>query len=143
MAKIIRHVDFQDVTVDYYEKEWIYSCGFGGGFSFPCDKDGTIDRTKLCPEAIHNLDVFIPAEVSKGNLKYTGIRHIHYQDTRKIPGLFKCDCGTIHEMGGYDIFCDCGRIFNGSGQELADPLFWGEDTGESYSDIVNGPAFED
>lgn len=33
--------------------------------------------------------------------------------------------------------CDCGADYNMSGQRLAPRSQWGEETGESYSDIVN------
>lgn len=50
----------------------------------------------------------------------------------------KCGCGRTIELyvTAYTIECDCGREFNTFGQELADRRYWGEETGESLSDIL-------
>jgi len=56
------------------------------------------------------------------------------------PAIVRCDCG--HEIELHDSMangCDhCDREYNGSGQLLADRCFWGEETGESVSDILYG-----
>lgn len=48
----------------------------------------------------------------------------------------KCDCGRKHEdiRLAEDVQCMCGRMYNGSGQALAHPSQWGEETGERFGD---------
>lgn len=48
-------------------------------------------------------------------------------------------CGRTCERwrGEGDITCECGAEYNSAGQRLAPREQWGEETGESYADIVN------
>lgn len=49
-----------------------------------------------------------------------------------------CDhCGKEVELYSFTNTCDCGADYSISGQRLAPRSQWGEETGESYSDIVN------
>jgi hypothetical protein len=49
----------------------------------------------------------------------------------------KCKCGATVEFGHFTNTCDkCDRDYNSSGQELAHRSQWGEETGESLSDIL-------
>lgn len=45
-----------------------------------------------------------------------------------------CDCEV--ELTGFTNTCECGTDYNGAGQELAPREQWGEETGESVSDIL-------
>lgn len=75
-----------------------------------------------------------------------------YPDERvireRVPGTItiECDCGAHVEGLCRDFTITCGRCgadFNGSGQRLADRSQWGEETGETYVDIVGpGSDFE-
>ncbi len=49
-----------------------------------------------------------------------------------------CDvCGTEVELGHFTCTCDkCGADYNWGGQRLASRSQWGEETGESLSDIL-------
>jgi len=49
----------------------------------------------------------------------------------------KCDCGREVLLYGFTNTCDCGRDYNMSGQLLAPRSQWGEETGESVSDILS------
>lgn len=59
----------------------------------------------------------------------------------------RCECGLSVYLHGFTNTCECGRDYNMSGQELAHRSQWGEETGESLSDIlsvdVHNPPFED
>lgn len=63
----------------------------------------------------------------------------------KCGGLYKisgrygiCDCGEEIEFSHFTNSCpNCGRDYNSSGHLLADRSQWGEETGESLSDILN------
>jgi hypothetical protein len=56
------------------------------------------------------------------------------------PAVMRCDCGAeITLSNGMTNGCDrCDREYNGSGQLLASREFWGEETGETVGDILNG-----
>lgn len=48
-------------------------------------------------------------------------------DGRKIGAYWTCYCGCLVEAFGYDVSCDeCGRLYNGFGQELKPQSQWGE-----------------
>lgn len=55
------------------------------------------------------------------------------------PAVGKCDCGGLVSLEGFTNACSCGRLYNMSGQELSDPRFWGEETGEHPADILRIP----
>ena len=51
--------------------------------------------------------------------------------------VVKCRCGDEVVCDRFTNTCyECGSDFNGSGQLLADRSQWGEETGESVSDIL-------
>lgn len=51
----------------------------------------------------------------------------------------KCHCGESVYLVGFTCQCgNCGQYYNSAGQELCDPEYWGEETGESIVDIYNG-----
>jgi hypothetical protein len=55
------------------------------------------------------------------------------------PAEGRCYCGrTVVLYDPMTNTCGCGREYNGSGQELADRRFWGEETGETAADLF-GP----
>ena len=54
----------------------------------------------------------------------------------RIPMVIKCDCGRKLELwDSWANSCDCGREYNNGGQQLAPRCFWGEETGETESDL--------
>lgn len=107
------------------------------GFSFPCDKQGNIDRTKLHPCAIENLDMCLnnPDKlVDDGVVDYS-------RDYRHAPTLH-CDCGCEFELQGGgvmgEIGCfECGQVYNIFGQKLdgyTQPWVGMNEYGEYYSE---------
>ncbi len=51
------------------------------------------------------------------------------------PKQRPCDCGrVVHITDHWYNMCECGRGYSGSGQLLAPPKQWGEETGESFDD---------
>ena len=114
-----------------------YSLSFetspGCGFGFPCDKDGNIDRDNLNPAALENLRKCETREykVSNPQIKQYINRYID-------PALAKCICGHTIELAAFTNTCErCNRDYNMSGQELAPRSQWGEETGETPSEILN------
>jgi len=55
------------------------------------------------------------------------------------PAIGRCSCGKEVELAGFTNTCDCGADYNSSGQLLAPREQWGEETGESLSDILMIP----
>lgn len=100
------------------------------GYSFPCDQFGNVED----PDN-ENYQKCILGELEVIDM---GIERIPSSYT--VPALLRCDCGTEFEL--YDPFTsecpNCEALFNGAGQRLRDPKYWGEETGESLADILNG-----
>ncbi len=112
----------------------------GSGFGVDCDKDGNVTESKLnsCTRdrlaTIVNDSDYFPPDV------------MDFSRTVFEPAIGRCNCGAEVYLDGFTNTCDCGRDYNMSGQELAPREQWGEETGESYADIVgpgNGDGFFD
>jgi hypothetical protein len=61
--------------------------------------------------------------------------------TRRIPGylIIRCDCKReVVCDHHFTNSCECGADYDSSGNRLAPREFWGEETGETYADIVSG-----
>jgi hypothetical protein len=54
--------------------------------------------------------------------------------------LITCACGRELWCEGFTTTCVCGRDYNWAGQALAPRYCWGEETGETASDILNAEA---
>jgi hypothetical protein len=68
----------------------------------------------------------------------------HYRHPREVD--VRCDCGALVTCSGFTTTCDqCGVDYNWNGDRLASRSQWGEETGESYDDIVRpyAPGEED
>jgi hypothetical protein len=53
------------------------------------------------------------------------------------PGLLICNCDAEVWLDGFTNTCDqCGADYDSNGWRLAPRSQWGEDTGESLSDIL-------
>lgn len=50
--------------------------------------------------------------------------------------IIQCACGREVVCDSFTNTCDCDRDYNMSGQLLAPRSHWGEETGESVSDIL-------
>ena len=59
-----------------------------------------------------------------------------YRDDEGKLYAVECNCGKTVEISGFTNTCQCGRDYNFSGQELAPREQWGEETGESLSEIL-------
>lgn len=125
MAKIISHRHREEVT----EWERRFDRGDGGGYGFSCDKDGNPkDPSKA--ERIREC-VLDPTLKDRGIVMWK--RHVSH------PTIIECN-GCHKELHLWDSMtneCDCGRFYNGGGQELQHPRNWGEETGERFDDHGN------
>lgn len=128
MSKVIRQSRWVENTS--YELVYAYMDEPGAGFGFPCTADGTVEALNpdaqanylKCVRNMHERPV-ICRGVKKLSARY------------RVPAAILCDCGRELEL--IDCMtneCDCGRFYNGSGQSLVHPRFWGEETGERFDD---------
>ena len=123
-------------TVEY-SLCWDYADEPGWGYAFPCDEDGMLPPVALMTDAalksMREIVDHPEKYVSKGIQIY---RHTFWEDA-----VGRCECGHIVflEDAIYNCCENCGRFYNQVGQELSDPVTWGEETGEGLSDIL-GPA---
>lgn len=104
----------------------------GAGFSFECDKQGNIDRSKFLPIAIKNLEMCL-ADKGKKLIDNGVIEHPWQYRTGPV---YKCTCGREIECDRFTNTCECGADYNMSGSRLAPRSQWGWDTGESVADIL-------
>lgn len=109
----------------------------GAGFSFPCDEVGNVNVCKLYDAGYAGYRACLAGVTSKGLALSKGRveRFEHYYTN---PAVGECDvCGEDVYLRGFTNTCECGIDYNMSGQRLADRSQWGEETGESISDILN------
>lgn len=145
-----------------YSLSFRYESEAGAGYAFDCDKDGKVDVEKLNPCAQHSYQVCMSGIVTR----MVGMRYWRYDDehcepilctgswlTEKIlnegvkeyhhswtePAAGECECGEVVVLDGFTNTCQCERDYNMSGQLLAPRECWGEETGESLSDILSIP----
>lgn len=102
----------------------------GGGLGFDADYQGVIlNPLSLCDAAVENLlRGLFGTRYSK---PYLETRY----HTRREPASGTCDCGRVVYLDDpMTNHCACGAFYNGSGQRLAHPSQWGEETGERFTD---------
>ena len=95
----------------------------GAGWSFDCDEKGNINESKLTKAGKSNLDMcrngqytVDPPEISKRD-------RIYYS-----PMVIQCQCGkTLAVSDSWENPCECGRNYDGSGNELAPRALWGDE----------------
>lgn len=93
----------------------------GAGYSFPCNSLGEINMWALPAPARSNLE---KCERGELNVTFEGI--VDYSHTYFVPSLGECECGQELMLDRFTVECDCGRLYNSSGQELAPRSQWGE-----------------
>jgi hypothetical protein len=118
----------------------------GAGFAFECDEDGRVELSTLTLAGRKNfnscMEGFIESIDSESlmivrkKILFKGVETRNYSQHEPAVGL--CDvCGAKVELSGFTNTCGCGADYNMSGQLLADRSQWGEETGETVSDILS------
>lgn len=140
MAHFIRHADWIDHVAYTLFFEW--PDGRGAGYSFDCDEHGNVDTSKLAPAG---LDSFTKCRANSFDKPILPGRIERREYTEKVYAIIQCtaceaeleltDCMTNR--------CGCGAFYNGSGQRLAHPSQWGEETGERFDANGNQIGFVD
>lgn len=119
--------------IEEYRLEFDYVDSPGCGFSFPCDRNGKVDLTDGNTENYYYCINNPEGKMTEGILIDTS-----YSYTPDMYGT--CDCGRrVYLRGdyGYGIDCDCGRIYNFSGQELAPRSQWDEYMNDGDTHMVS------
>jgi hypothetical protein len=117
-----------------YSRTFRWNDDPGRGFGFDCSESGILD-SRLSDTALANY-AFCLANPDK--LTDLGIERREWSYRR--PAVGQCSCGMHVELDGFTNTCErCGSDYNMSGQLLAPRRFWGEETGESASDILPIP----
>ena len=105
----------------------------GAGYHFPCDSEGKVKTAELAEEALHSLATCVLN--SEGRMRPPVLMRHEYLHTE--PKIGVCDdCGRKVWLERFTNTCDCGADFNMSGQRLAPREQWGEETGETWQDII-------
>jgi hypothetical protein len=123
-VKIIRERE----TIETTEHSLCFGKDGDMHFGFPCDEQGNVLLEQLQPAAVLNL------EKARAGYECMGVRtyvHRYHQ-----PAVGRCCCGREVDLDGFTCPCECGRDYNSSGQLLAPRSQWGEETGETLSDIL-------
>ena len=107
------------------------------GYDFPCDKDGNIKTHEMHEAGLDNLRM---CRADKGRTMYGPFREkrttSYHQDA--VGECDRCKTEVVLSMSLCNTCDKCGDEYNSSGQLLAAREFWGEDTGESISEIMQG-----
>ena len=96
----------------------------GSGFRFECDAEGVIADAAQAAHAV----------LLATDPEYRDIGVTECTWTDREPAVGRCVCGGEVDLDRFTCECDCGRLYNSSGQELSDPSGWGEETGEHPSE---------
>lgn len=94
-----------------------------GGFSFPCDFYGNVDTSILAEPGLENYKACVSGLIETiGEPEIRDHRYyIHH------PAVIECTCGKEVELRTDSegiAYCDCGQMYNGSGQQLAPRSQW-------------------
>ena len=113
----------QTVRVEEYALSFEWRDSPGAGFSFPCDKQGTLLLDKIHPIAQENLEKCLSREYA---VTSRGVKDYSY--TYREPAQGRCDCGKLIELSDpMTNTCEgCGLEYNGGGQLLAPRSQWEE-----------------
>lgn len=109
----------------------------GCGFSFECDATGKVDIAALNPCARKNFLECCEGFTNGQPIEDCGVETHEHSWVEPAVGL--CDCGAEVILDGFTCPCECGADYNSAGQRLAPRTQWGEETGESLSDILRIP----
>jgi hypothetical protein len=104
----------------------------GCGFGFPCDEAGNPTLTRTTSETFREC---LTGLVSGRAVVDKGVRTSTNRGITPAVGL--CDCGEEVVLASFTSTCACGADYNTSGQQLAPREQWGEETGETLSDILS------
>jgi len=107
------------------------------GFIFDCTEDGTPILTNECQKDSYR-QCLTGKDENGIPLTFMGVER--FENRYVEPAVGRCSCGGEVELSGFTNTCErCSKDYNSSGAELAPREQWGEETGESLSDILMIP----
>ena len=122
------------ITTTHHSQCYYWKDMPDAGFGFDCDKDGNVDFDAMEEPARLNYE-----KCRDGTFAVTGPFLESYKSTYFEPAELKCSCGCVVYLTMSLVNdCECGAQYNSSGQRLAPQSQWGDDTGESISEIMQG-----
>ena len=102
----------------------------GGGYGFPCDEHGNVNKKEMQPEAVENYEYAL-AHPERFTYAFNKVERI--RNSWKEPASGICNCGErIPLVDDYLGACECpncGQWWNLFGQELKPVSHW-NDCGE-------------
>lgn len=110
------------------------------GWAPSCDKEGNVLGGTLQPAAMaewKRVQSRMDAILAGTDAEYHPPEVQSFTNSYWQPAIGICDaCKRRVHLDGFTNSCECGADYNMSGQRLADRSQWGEDTGESVSEIL-------
>src|SRR5271155_2348772 len=142
MRIIKQRTHHQDVT---YLLNFVYVDHPTAGFSFPCDKLGSVNEAKMSVEGRKNYNACLAGAVRMLNDGLVVVTPVinkgveSYPNRWVEPAIGECDrCGSEVSLDGFTNTCaNCHADYNQSGQLLGPRSDWGSETNEHLSDILN------
>lgn len=135
--KIISRREHCDETS--YHLFFEYEGVSGAGFAFDCDKNGIVNTSNFNTAKLANYNACMAGSVNGNAVLNRGIQVRHH--TYINPAIGECECGKEVVLSNFTNTCyNCEADYNMSGQMLAPREQWGEETGESVSDILMANA---
>lgn len=111
------------------------------GFAFPCTKNGDLvdDHQMVILGTVTRFPWYknyLACVNGENNTIFDGI--VERQHSWWEPSVIECEQCSAEVVLDHTMIniCDCGAEYNMSGQLLAPHDQWGEETGETYSDIA-------
>ena len=114
----------------------------GSSYAFGCDKEGHVNTKALAKPALRNLMYCTRGTFPDGEQVVAQGVHTY---THLITNYAIGECAVCSQpvtLQSFTNTCACGADYNHAGQHLAPRSQWGEETGESVSDIL-GADVED
>lgn len=121
-----------------YELVFRLEDGRGSAFAFACDEDGNVFRDQLPQIALHNLELCLQGEVDGYAVRRGVLRHHTQNVVHDASGTCACGQHGVLDDAWANTCSSCGREYNAFGQLLAHRSRWGEETGESVSEMQLG-----
>lgn len=101
----------------------------GHGFMFDCDSAGNVGPLREC--ARENL-----RKCQDGTFAGTWEGIVVFEHRYRHPRIGRCECGAEVALSRFTNTCECGADYNSAGQLLAPREFWGEETGEHWTECI-------
>lgn len=122
------------IETQHHTRQFDWEGETNWGFGFDCDEHGNVDVAKLNPCAAANYAACLTGVVDGRKVVDKGVRSWESSYVRAAEGT--CECGALVVLDGdtcgEGIDCECGRIYNSAGQELAPRSQWEERMDDDY-----------